>query len=255
MIDFHSHIIPCIDDGSNSLDMSNDMLSNSNNQGIEYICATPHFICGEHEVEYATYVEKLCELQEKLNSEVKIIQGLEVYINPDLPKLFRDKKIWGYNGKRYMLIELPMQQFPIYTEKVFYQLRLLGVTPVLAHPERNFSILKNPELLINLVEQGNLAQLNAGSLTGLYGTEIRKFAEKLVRMNLIHILGSDGHNNTRRNTDIREGFNRVKELNNELYLWINNNEEKIIDGIELEVPEIITNMRKKSFFNIFRKSE
>ena len=55
--------------------------------------------------------------------------------------------------------------------------------------------MKNPELLESLVEQGNLAQLNAGSLSGQYGTDIKKFAEKLVAKNLIHIIGSDGHNN------------------------------------------------------------
>lgn len=87
-----------------------------------------------------------------------------------------------------------MLDFPIYTEKVFYDLRLMGAIPILAHPERNLRIMKNPELFISLVEQGNLAQLNAGSLLGKYGTDIKKCAEKLVARNLIHIVGSDGHN-------------------------------------------------------------
>jgi protein-tyrosine phosphatase len=245
--------MPGVDDGSSDIDMTMDMLENSLKQGVEYICATPHFIVGEYELDPEDYHERLTILQEKAEGKINIIQGLEIYINPDLPKLYSDRKIWGYNNKKYLLVELPMQQYPIYTEKVFYELRLLGATPILAHPERNLSIMKNPDLLVDIVEQGNLAQMNAGSLAGIYGSEIKKFAEKLVNMNLIHLLGSDAHNNTRRSTNIQQGFKRIKELNNDLYNWIIANEKKILDGIDVEVPEIILNKRKKSFFDFFRK--
>ena len=253
MIDFHSHILPGVDDGSSNIDMTMDMLENSLRQNVEYICATPHFITGEYEIELKEYEEKLKLIQEKVSGKINIIKGLEIYINPELPRLYSEKKIWGFNGKKYLLIELPMQQFPIYTEKIFYELRLLGATPVLAHPERNFSIMKDPNLLIDLVEQGNLAQMNAGSLVGIYGKDIKKFAERLVEMNLIHLLGSDGHNDNRRNTNIEEGFKRVRELNSALFNWINENEKNILDGIDVEVPEIILNKKRKSIFDFFKK--
>lgn len=253
MIDFHSHILPGVDDGSSSIDMTMEMLENSLQQGVEYICATPHFITGEYEITLEEYEEKLKLIREKASGNINIIQGLEIYINPELPKLYSEKKVWGYNNKKYVLVELPMQQYPIYTEKVFYELRLLGATPVLAHPERNLSIMKNPNLLVDIVEQGNLAQMNAGSIVGIYGSDIKKFAEKLVSMNLIHMLGSDGHNNTRRNTNLQQGFKRVESLNNGLYKWITENEKNILDGIDVEVPEIILNKKKKSFFNFLKR--
>ncbi|WP_163194452.1 tyrosine-protein phosphatase [Clostridium thermarum] len=253
MIDFHSHIMPGVDDGSSDIDMTMDMLENSLSQGVEYICATPHFIVGEYELQWEKYQEKLKLMQEKAEGKIEIIQGMEIYINPDLPRLYSEKKIWGINNKKYLLIELPMQQFPIYTEKIFYELRLLGAAPILAHPERNLSIMKKPELLIDLIEQGNLAQMNAGSLAGIYGTDIKKFAEKLVGMNLIHMLGSDAHNNTRRNTNIKQGYNRIKELNKDLYNWIIGHEKMILEGISVELPEIILNKKKKGFFSFFKK--
>ncbi|MDP4089621.1 MAG: CpsB/CapC family capsule biosynthesis tyrosine phosphatase [Bacillota bacterium] len=253
MIDFHSHVMPEVDDGSRSMDMTMDMINNSLEQGVEYICVTPHFITSEHEISHEEYLNRFNSLKSSLGSRINVIQGLEVYINPELPELYKESRIWGYNGKQYMLIELPMQHYPIYTDKIFYELRLLGVIPVLAHPERNLSIMKNPELLINIIEQGNLAQMNSGSLTGLYGTEVKKFAEKLISMNLIHIVGSDGHNNGKRNTDIKDGLERIKTLNSYLYKWISGNEMKIVNGIEVEVPDIISNKKKKSLFDFFRK--
>ncbi len=77
-------------------------------------------------------------------------------MHPNLPKLYKEKRIWGINDSEYLLIELPMGQFPMYTEDVFYELMLLGVKPILAHPERNIKIMKDHDLIINLINQGVL---------------------------------------------------------------------------------------------------
>lgn len=252
MIDFHCHILPGVDDGSVNIEMTKEMIDNSLNQGVEYLCATPHFITEESEITLEAYKEKLQFVKDNIEN-IEIIPGLEIYIDPELPKLYKENRIWGYNYNKYLLIELPMMEFPIYTEKIFYDLRLMGAIPVLAHPERNLRIMKNPELLINLIEQGNLAQLNAGSLTGQYGTDIKKSAEKLVSRNLIHIVGSDGHNNKRRNTNIKEGLEKVEAINPELFNWIKNNQKKILQGEDVEVLDIIDDTKKKSFFSLFLK--
>jgi protein-tyrosine phosphatase len=143
MIDFHSHILPGVDDGSKDFETSLKMIRNSIDEGVECICATPHFIPEEHEITREIYNLKLEQLKcSTIGDHIQVISGLEVYINPTLPKLYKENKIWCINDKKYMLIELPMNQFPIYTEEVFYELRILGVTPILAHPERNIEIIK-----------------------------------------------------------------------------------------------------------------
>lgn len=254
MIDFHSHIIPAVDDGSKDIEMTMNMIQNAINEGTEVICATPHFIYGECETSLKDYNIKLQQIIERSSLDIKVAAGVEVYINPDLPQIFKEKKIWGLNGGKYILIELPMEQFPIYTEKVFYDLRLLGLVPVLAHPERNMAIHKNLELLIDLVEQGNLAQMNSGSLMGLYGGEIKRQAEKLLKMNLIHMLGSDAHNDGKRNTFLSEAYNKVKELNEPLYNWILQNEKNIVNGLDVQCLDVKNEItKKKSFWNIFKK--
>lgn len=254
MIDFHSHILPKIDDGSENLEMSIDMLNTSLTEGVEHIFATPHFITGEYEIQREDYEKKLEELNSFYNNnDIKILKGLELYIHPDLPRLYKEKKIWGLNDTRYLLIELPMQEFPIYTEKVFYQLRLEGAIPIIAHPERNTKIMKNNELLVNLIEQGTLVQMNAGSLRGIYGQTIQKCAENFVQRNMVHILGSDGHNNTRRTTSIAGGYDKIKAINKGLHKWIIENERRIMLGETVDLPEIGTVKKKKRFFDFFRK--
>lgn len=246
MIDFHSHIMFDVDDGSKDIEMTKAMLLNSVNEGVSHIVSTPHFILGDSEVESQAYNEKLEMMKAIEGVNIKILKGMEIYIDPNLPKLYEEGKIWGINGGCYMLIELPMREFPKYTEDVFYELRIKGIIPILAHPERNLSIMKNPDLLKSLLCQGNLAQLNAGSLSGFYGKTIKEFAETLVKRNMIHVIGSDGHNNSKRNTNIKDGYERVRELNEELYNWIVSNEEKIILGEEVEPLEIKN--EKKGFF-------
>jgi protein-tyrosine phosphatase len=255
MIDFHSHILPYIDDGSKNFDMSLDMLKLAIDEGTEYICATSHFIPGELELDKEVYFKRLSNLEYLCSLKdvnINILPAVELYIHPDLPRLYKEKKIWGINKTQYLLIELPMQQFPMYTEEVMYELRLQGAVPILAHPERNFRIMKEVALLENLVEQGMLAQVNAGSLLGIYGKDIKEFAEHLVGRNLIHLVGSDAHDDIRRTTQISRAFEIVKSKNRELYEWIDKNQYRIVEGKTVKALQVKPSKKKFNFFAVLK---
>jgi protein-tyrosine phosphatase len=255
MIDFHSHILPYIDDGSKNFDMSLEMLRLAAGEGTEFICATSHFIPEELEVNKKIYYEKLENLSQLIktkNLAISIIPALELYMHPDLPKLFSEKRIWGINLTTYLLIELPMQQFPLYTDEVFYELRLQGALPIIAHPERNSKIRSDEGLLKNLIEQGALAQVNAGSLTGTYGKDIQEFAGHLVDRNMIHLVGSDAHDDSRRTTKIESAFELIKSRNPELYNWIDENQYKIIQGKAVNTLNIKHNKKKFGFWGLLK---
>ena len=225
---------PWIDDGAKSLEMSLEMLKISESEGVEYICATPHFITEEFEITREKYIEKLDKLvlaSKEENFKIKILSGLEIYMHPNLPKLYKEKKIWGINDSEYLLIELPMGQFPMYTEDVFYELMLLGAKPILAHPERNIKIMKNHDLIINLIKQGVLMQIILEVLLGDYGKEVKKTAEEFVKRNMVHILGSDGHNITSRKTKLKAAYEIVKDKNEAIYNWIFENQTNIINNV------------------------
>ncbi|MEQ8156554.1 MAG: CpsB/CapC family capsule biosynthesis tyrosine phosphatase [Clostridiaceae bacterium] len=252
MIDFHSHIIYGIDDGAKDKETSLRMIMNAELEGTEYICATPHFIQGSYQVSKEEYTEKLQELSEK--SHISIISGMEVYIDASLPDLYREGKIWGINWGPYMLIELPMREVPRFAKDTLYELSILGVRPVIAHPERNLKLMSNPEILEEFVADGYLFQVNSGSLTGKYGQSVQKAAEKLVMKNMVHLIGSDGHDDNRRKTGVREGFRRIREMNPFLGDWIEENSPRVIDGLSLELPETLeARNRKRSILSFFRR--
>ncbi|SHJ61437.1 protein-tyrosine phosphatase [Clostridium cavendishii DSM 21758] len=238
MVDFHSHIVFNVDDGSSDIAMSKNMILNAIDEGTKCICASSHYIPIEFEQSKEEFFEKVDDLRQIFSEKIDIVPALEVYLTPDLIELYEAGKIWCINEKKYMLIELPMSEFPMYTEDVFYELRLKGITPIIAHPERNIKIAENINLLKNLIEQGVLAQMNSGSILGFYGKRVKEVAETLIQMNLIHVLGSDAHNDGKRNTNIKTAFNRINEINPDLYEWIIENQFSIINGDDVEVLPI-----------------
>jgi protein-tyrosine phosphatase len=254
MIDFHSHILPYIDDGAKNFDISLDMLRISEAEGVKYICASSHFIPGDLELsknQYTVKLENVRQLSKLKGINVRVVPALELYMSPELPRLYREKKIWGINDNRYLLIEFPMQQIPMYAEEVLYELRLEGAVPIIAHPERNLRIMKEESILETLIDQGALAQLNAGSLDGIYGRDIKNFAEHLVERNLVHLVGSDGHNESTRNTKLSNALEFIKDNNKELYEWIGKNQYKILEGEYVETLSI-KKSSKFQFFKIFK---
>ena len=257
MVDFHNHIIYAVDDGSKNVEMSTKMIEKAKIEEVKYICATPHYIIGEYEINYKEYKEKLDNLN-KISKDnglnVDILAGLEIYIHPEVPKKYEKGEVWGLNSKKYLLIELPMEQLPIYTEDVLYNLKLQGVVPIIAHPERNYQLLKNISIVESLVEDGCLLQMNSGSITGRYGRTVKEFSCELIKRNLVHLIGSDAHNTMERSLRLKEEINTLKRLNNELYNWIKKEQYNIIEGKDIEtLPIKNTSKKRLNIFSFFKK--
>jgi protein-tyrosine phosphatase len=96
-------------------------------------------------------------------------------------------------GSSYLLVELPLHEYPAYTEQVLFDLQARGFRPILAHPERNAVLAKEPGRLSALVERGILAQVTAGSLAGRFGRHVLAAADLMLEHRLVHIIASDAH--------------------------------------------------------------
>lgn len=219
MIDIHSHILPGLDDGSKSREETLAIVHQLHKAGFKTLIATPHVLEGRDFLS----PEEILETTEQVRRHVaeagipvEIWPGAENYIFPDLAKWARDGKLMtlGNTGK-YLLLELPMLEIPQYTEQVFFELQVQGLTPVLAHPERNKALIERPEWLLEWANKGVLFQLNFRSLRGRYGPRSEELAEIMLRSQLVHFVGSDAHRIAQRDSAYLEGLKSVEEIGGE----------------------------------------
>lgn len=195
MIDPHCHILPGMDDGPANEQEALAMARLSVKDGITTIVATPHVMdqgCRGARERIVARAEDFTRVLRKEGLPLTVLPGAEVMVAPDLPAYYRsgDLPTLGLSG-RYLLLELPFQEIPDFLERILFELRISGVTPVLAHPERYRLLTLNT--LRSYIDNGLLTQVNAGSLLGVFGEEVRRTAEILVTHNMAHLIGTDAH--------------------------------------------------------------
>lgn len=265
MVDFHSHILFGVDDGSENLEMSVKMIEQSILEGVKILAMTPHHNPGLYESAMKNrteYDEKFGFLKRKFEDRIEIVQSVEIMINEDIMENLERGMLFGYNGSKTLLIEYNLLDYPQYAEGLFYKLKKLGYQVILAHPERNKALREDPETLYHLHDLGIYFQLNAGSLLGQFGEKTETFARKLIEKNMYHAIGSDGHKDKNRDMRIRHAYDAVKEINPLLYENIMENGHKLIKGEEIGIlpykpwSEAVRvrkkKRKKKSIFDLFR---
>ena len=196
MIDIHSHILMGIDDGSRTLEESIDIIKEAETNGFTQIISTSHYYKGKFEVEENKRKELLETLNKELvkqNINVKLYLASEILITPEIIELIETKKASTINDTKYLLMELPFNTQVLYLEDLLFKIIAKGYVPIIAHPERYTFVQKNPNKLIEYIEQGALFQSNYSSVIGYYGKQTQKTAIKLLKANMIHFLGTDVH--------------------------------------------------------------
>ncbi|MEE2765746.1 MAG: CpsB/CapC family capsule biosynthesis tyrosine phosphatase [Candidatus Neomarinimicrobiota bacterium] len=215
MIDFHNHVLPAVDDGSKSLEMSLNMLRHAAEQGITDVVNTVHFQHPKVEVDEITHQrisDVINNLQEELiNQDIPIIlhSGAEVFFLPNLLDLKADSLATFGHGK-YMLIEFHNHHIPETQKQVLFELKMSGVTPIIAHPERYRSVQENITMIYDWLNAGCLVQVDAGSVMGALGKSARQTSEKIIKNNWCQILGSDAHNDRKRNFCLKDAYKIVQ---------------------------------------------
>ncbi len=192
MIDLHSHVLPGLDDGAKDLAEAVSICRDAFADGITVLAATPHV-----REDFPTTPEQMetavAELQDAVGDALKLVPGGEL----DLAELGRPReellRFALAGNPRYLLVETPYVGWPLDVGDRLFSLLADGITPVLAHPERNGEVQERPELLEPLVEMGVLVQLTAGAVDGTLGRRSRGCADVLLDRGLAHLIASDGH--------------------------------------------------------------
>lgn len=255
MIDIHSHILPGIDDGAQSLEDSIAMAKQAVSEGIETIIATPHHKNGKYENTKSSILMRVNQLNDALKEEglnIKILPGQENRIFGELLEYYENGEILTLTGNSsYLFIEFPSGHVPRYSSQLFYDIQLKGLSPIIVHPERNAELLENPDLLFDFVINGAATQITASSLTGKFGKKIKRFTEQLIEANLTHFIASDAHNTTTRPAILSEALDVIEQKYGvDSVYYFTENAELLVSANHIfrEVPEPI---KTKKFLGLF----
>lgn len=216
--DIHCHIVPGIDDGSANLAESLAMARVAEADGTQSLIATPHQLGTNSHVSAEAIRQGVADLQAALNAEgigVSVLPGADVRIEPELPKLVKQGRVLTLADRgKHVLLELPHETyFPL--DALLAVLGRQGLVGILSHPERNRGIIKNPDVMWDVVEAGGLLQITAGSLTGAFGCSPQKIAELCVEERLIHFIASDAHDTKNRPFGMRGAYDTIVEMADE----------------------------------------
>lgn len=195
-VDMHSHLLPGIDDGLKTTEESIAFISDLYNMGYRKLICTPHIIADIYPNTPETILPRLellrTELKKK-NINMQLEAAAEYMVDIDMEKLITDGKKLLTFGQNLILIEMSFVAPSVNMEQVIFQLRLKGLQPVLAHPERYAYYHKDFEKYAHYLDLGCILQVNLLSLLGYYGKPVKAIAEKLIKQNMVELLGTDMH--------------------------------------------------------------
>jgi len=261
MIDFHNHIIPNVDDGAKSIDISIDMLKEAQKQGITEVISTVHFqhpkMDGRN-TDYSFINQKYLDLKKVMDKEdinIKIHLSSEVFYLPNLTEILDNPLVTVGDGK-FMLIEFQTKTLPPNYLNELFKLQKKKITPIIAHPERYQAIQKNPDLAHDWCSRGFVLQLDCGSILGHFGENCKKISLELINRGCIQLIGSDAHNNRIRNFCLKPAYEQIKNtFGSEVVDKLKNNSSLLLDGKHLQIIKPVNciedtkvNLKKKNRF-------
>lgn len=240
MIDIHTHVLPGIDDGSESMEMSLEMLAIAAESGVNTIVATPHCNIPDEYENYAD--EALLMLWDQLENSVaeahipiRLCRGMEIFATEDLPELLTQKRVWTINDTKYFLVEFSFDEDPNFCWQVLRECENAGFNPIIAHPERYFFLQDDPATAYEFCVAGYGLQVNKGSLLGRFGIGPKRTADLILNHGLCACVASDAHRPYERSTFMADLRGYLEEEYGEAYmrLLLEENPARILSGREL----------------------
>jgi len=218
MIDLHCHFLWGVDDGAQTLDEALALARHAVDDGIAVCALTPHIHPGRYEntrCQLEPHVEAFrlaladagIPLEVKLAGEVRLsMESLELLIDGNVPFLGE------LDGYRILLLEFPHQTIPVGSLQFVDKLLQMKIRPLIAHPERNKSIMAEPDRLLPYLDRGCGLQLTAGSIVGRFGEESRKAARHMLENAWVEVIATDAHNLRHRPPQLKEGYIAAAEI-------------------------------------------
>ena len=196
MKDIHTHIIPCVDDGSPNLETSIDMIKHEISIGADTIYCTPHHILSRYEKsveEIKKQFELLKSEVEKQNLPITLYLGQEICYShrEDIIAMLKEGKLLTLNNTNRVLLEFSFTREPEDLLDIIYNFNVNGYEVIVAHVERYMWM--TIDKVKALKQEGALIQINSNSYLGMTSWKEKRMTRKLIKLNLVDYVASDTH--------------------------------------------------------------
>ena len=255
MIDIHTHILPGLDDGSQTLSDSLEMAELALESGVDTIIATPHSNqLGRFEnfdlVHLKHVFSQLQQALQEVGIPLTLHLGMEIFASEDLCQKIQAGALLSLNRSRYYLVEFAFDEAPEFIGDILDGMLSVGAIPVIAHPERYFCVQDTPELLYEFREMGAVLQINKGSVFGRFGEEAERTTRFLLENRLAGCVASDAHGADYRTTDMRPVRQFLEERYGEAYaqLLLKVNPRRILEDRQIFYEPSPERKRKRRWF-------
>jgi protein-tyrosine phosphatase len=194
--DIHSHLLPGIDDGAESMEQTVELIRGFAELGYKRLITTPHIMGDFFRNTPEIISAKLEEVRNTLITEqidISIDAAAEYYLDESFIARLENAEPLLTFGDRYVLFETSYMNEPVYLKDIIFLLKAANYQPVLAHPERYMYLFNNPKKLEEIAATGVHLQINMLSLSGYYSKQSQKIAERLIDAEMVSMIGSDCH--------------------------------------------------------------
>jgi protein-tyrosine phosphatase len=234
-VDLHCHYLPGIDDGVRTFEEGVALCRGLASIGYSFVVATPHIRTAMFENRRTGILTAMKDFESKsdtVDGMPALGVGAEHFFDDVFWGLFLAKDFVPYPGKSAALVEFPTDGFPIGIDRRFFEMRVRGIRPVIAHPERYAPLFRASDPIDPLLDAGGLPLLDLMSLVDRYGTQPRLAAERMLEEGVYYAACSDCHR-PEDVSKVAEAIGRLRELvgDEETDELLSTHPRRILDGV------------------------
>lgn len=219
-VDIHTHILPGVDDGTQNLSQSLELLKRACAQGTGAVILTPHYRGRYRDNVREKLTGIFTELSEAAKNEcpnLELYLGCEIGYELDVSEKIAEGTVLTLNGTQYVLLEFRERSFRSQILDGVLELLNFGYVPIIAHAERYEVFRKYFSLADEVTELGALLQLNADSVLGKSGLGIKRYCHKLLKSHLVHFVATDAHDHIARKPELELCYQKVRKKYGQTY--------------------------------------